>query len=160
METIVFTPIGVIHSPFADIEGMPIQPSGAAAVDGTVTVFPAFREGLRDLEGFSHIMLFYHFHAARGYQLQVVPFLDTTSRGVFATRAPRRPNAIGFSIVRLRRIRDGELHVSRVDILDGTPLLDIKPYVPAFDAHPDADAGWLREAQHQSAGRRSDERFR
>lgn len=159
MADIVYEPIGVIHTPFADPEGMPIQPAGAGGVSGTVTVFPEYRDGLKDLDGFSHIILLYHFHRSRGFRLSVVPFLDTTPRGVFATRAPRRPNAIGLSIVGLTGIDGGDLHVANMDIVDGTPLLDIKPYVPGFDAQSDVRCGWLEQAQGDTASRRSDDRF-
>ncbi|MFH1981553.1 MAG: tRNA (N6-threonylcarbamoyladenosine(37)-N6)-methyltransferase TrmO [Pseudomonadota bacterium] len=159
MAAIVYEPIGVIHSPFADLEGMPIQPAGAAGAYGTVTVFSEYREGLTDLDGFSHIILLYHFHRSQGFRLDVLPFLDTVPRGLFATRAPRRPNPIGLSIVRLLSIEGADIHVANVDILDGTPLLDIKPYVPAFDAQSDVRSGWLETAQGETARRRSDDRF-
>ncbi|HUX23742.1 MAG TPA: tRNA (N6-threonylcarbamoyladenosine(37)-N6)-methyltransferase TrmO, partial [Burkholderiales bacterium] len=136
-------PIGTIHTPFTKSEGMPIQPAGAAGVQGTVEVFQDFQAGLKDLDGFSHIILLYVFHRSEGFNLEVVPFMDTKPHGVFATRAPRRPNPIGLSIVELDRIEDGLLHVRNVDILDGTPLLDIKPYVPEFDSHASVRTGWL-----------------
>ena len=160
MAAIVYEPIGVIQTPFKDPAGMPIQPAGAEGVTGTVTVFPEFVAGLKDLSGFSHLILIYHFHRSKGFSHNVVPFLDTTPRGVFATRAPRRPNAIGLSIVRLLSVSGGELAVANVDILDDTPLLDIKPYVPAFDAQRDVRSGWLETAQGDTARRRSDGRFK
>ena len=131
---IALKPIGVIHSPFKDLDGMPIQPAGASGVKGSVEVFEEYRAGLKDLDGFSHIVLLHLFHRSPGFSLQVVHYLDTEMRGVFATRAPRRPNAIGLSVVQLDMIKDGTLQIQNVDILDGTPLLDIKPYVPEFDA--------------------------
>ena len=158
--TIKFEPIGIIYTPFTDLEGMPIQPAGAAGVKGTVEVFEAYRAGLKDLDGFSHIILLYHFHRIRGFKLQVVPFMDTQSRGLFATRAPRRPNPIGLSVVQLDRIEAGVLHIRNVDVLDGTPLLDIKPYVPAFDHQTDTRTGWLEQAGSTVSQRRSDERFK
>ncbi len=135
-------PIGVIHSPFNDKGQTPIQPSRSDAV-GTVEVLPEYVEGLKDLDGFSHIMLFYVFHKSSGYSLTVTPFLDTQPRGLFATRYPARPNPIGFSIVHLLKIEGNLIEVDGIDVLDGTPLLDIKPYVPEFDVRANARAGWL-----------------
>jgi tRNA-Thr(GGU) m(6)t(6)A37 methyltransferase TsaA len=157
---IEFQPIGVIHSPFTDPAGMPIQPSGAAGVKGTVEVFEEFSPGLEDLDGFSHVILLYHFHRSAGFGLSVVPFLDSTPRGLFATRASRRPNAIGLSVVQLDRIEAGVLHVQNVDILDGTPLLDIKPYVPDFDAPSQVRTGWLERLGRTASEKRSDSRFK
>jgi len=157
---IEFNPIGVIHSPFSDPQGMPIQPAGAEGVTGTVEVFEEFRSGLKDLDGFSHVILLYHFHRSRGFRLHVVPFMDSRERGVFATRAPKRPNAIGLSVVRLNRIEDRILHVENLDVLDGTPLLDIKPYVPEFDAQDEARTGWLETARKTVSEKKSDDRFK
>jgi tRNA-Thr(GGU) m(6)t(6)A37 methyltransferase TsaA len=156
---IEYRPIGVIHSPFAELEGMPIQPAGASGTQGTVELFPEYREGLKDLEGFSHIILLYHFHRSQGFDLQVIPFLDCKPRGLFATRAPRRPNPIGLSVVKLLDIRGGTLQIENIDILDGTPLLDIKPYVPEFDGPTAARTGWLEEAGKTVAQTKSDTRF-
>lgn len=157
---IMYQPIGTIHSPFKDIQGMPIQPTGAANVQGTIELLPELVEGLKDLEGFSHIILLYHFHQAEGARLVVTPFMDSSPHGVFATRAPKRPNPIGLSVVRLVSIEGNILHIENVDILDGTPLLDIKPYVPEFDEHPAERIGWLREAKGLVQSKRSDDRFR
>jgi len=157
---IVFQPIGVIHSPFTEPKGMPIQAAGAAGISGTAEVFEEFHPGLKDLEGFSHIILLYHFHRSQGYSLQIVPFMDSQVRGLFATRAPKRPNPIGLSVVRLHRIEGGVLHIENVDVLDGTPLLDIKPYVPEFDAQAEVRAGWLEEARRNVSDWKSDERFK
>ena len=157
---ITYRPIGIIHSPFTDIAGMPIQPRGAASVPGTVEVGPEFAAGLQDLEGFSHVILLYHFHRVQEARLTVTPFLDAQPRGVFATRAPQRPNPIGLSIVKLLGIEGNILHIENVDILDGTPLLDIKPYVPEFDQHPAERIGWLEQARGRVQGQRSDDRFR
>lgn len=156
---IEFTPIGIIHSPFKEPGNMPIQPTGADDVVGTVEVFEQFRVGLDDLDGFSHIILLYHFHRSHSFKLRVVPFLDTASHGVFATRAPARPNMIGLSIVQLTKINNGILTIDNVDILDGTPLLDIKPYVPAFDSRQTAKTGWLERTNSSSVSRKSDDRF-
>ena len=154
-----FQSIGIIHSPFKDIKGMPIQPPGAAGIRGTVELLPEFAEGLKDLDGFSHIILIYHFHQVRESNLTVVPFLDPKPHGVFATRAPKRPNPIGLSVVRLLSIDRNTLHIENVDILDGTPLLDIKPYVPEFDDHPAARVGWLEHSKGAVQNTRSDDRF-
>ena len=157
---IIYHPIGVVHSPFQDIQGMPIQPTGAAGVRGTVEILPELAEGLRDLEGFSHIILLYHFHRVRDVKLVVTPFMDSQPRGLFSTRAPKRPNPIGLSVVKLLRVEGHVLHVENVDILDGTPVLDIKPYVPDFDQHPVDRVGWLEGAKGRVRGKRSDDRFR
>jgi tRNA-Thr(GGU) m(6)t(6)A37 methyltransferase TsaA len=154
-----FKTIGIIHTPFTKTEGMPIQPAGAAGAQGAVTLFPEYRAGLKDLDGFSHIILIYQFHASVGFSLEVVPFMDREPHGVFATRAPRRPNPIGLSVVQLDRIEDGVVHVRHVDMLDGTPLLDIKPYVPEFDHPSDVRTGWLDRARHTVSGHRADSRF-
>jgi tRNA-Thr(GGU) m(6)t(6)A37 methyltransferase TsaA len=155
----VFTPIGTIRSAFTDVAGMPIQPSGARGVQGTVEIFDQYAEGLCDLDGFSRIILIYAFHRCTSCQLTVTPFLDTTPRGIFATRAPCRPNPIGFSVVRLIGVQGRTLIIEDVDVLDGTPLLDIKPYVPAFDAYPNASCGWLEKSAQGAESFRSDKRF-
>ena len=157
--TITYTPIGTIHTPFTDLEGMPIQPSGARDVPGTVILEPHYMAGLRDLEGFSHIILLYHFHRSSGYRLTVTPFLDTVERGLFATRAPRRPNPIGLSIVRLTGIDGATLKVNDVDMVDGTPLLDIKPWVPRFDTRDNVRSGWLEKVQDRARQVSADRRF-
>jgi tRNA-Thr(GGU) m(6)t(6)A37 methyltransferase TsaA len=138
---------------------MPIQPSGARDVQGTVEIFDQYAEGLCDLDGFSRIILIYAFHRCTSCQLTVTPFLDTTPRGIFATRAPCRPNPIGFSVVRLIGVQGKTLIIEDVDVLDGTPLLDIKPYVPAFDAYPNASCGWLEKSAQGAESFRSDKRF-
>ncbi|KYK35957.1 MAG: tRNA (N6-threonylcarbamoyladenosine(37)-N6)-methyltransferase TrmO [Theionarchaea archaeon] len=160
MEEIIYTPIGVIHSPFADITGMPIQPAGAQGVLGTVDIEPEYCDGLKDLEGFSHIILVYHFHLAKGYSLQVKPFLDDSVHGVFATRAPKRPNPLGISVVKLQKVETCTLHIEDVDVIDGTPLLDIKPYVPEFDVRTVEQTGWLTKRAHNAYKARADNRFR
>lgn len=157
---IEMNPIGIIHTPFREAKGMPVQPAGAVGVKGTVEVFEEFRAGLKDLDGFSHIILLYIFHRSEGFELEVVPFLDTQPRGLFATRTPKRPNPIGLSTVRLEKIENGNLHVQNVDMLDGTPLLDIKPYVPEFDSHAQVRTGWVEQARKTVDSRKSDSRFR
>ena len=143
----IMNPIGVIHSPFIDKSQTPIQPTRSQAV-GQVEVFPEFADGLQDLEGFSHIILLYIFHQSNGYTLQVKPFLDDQLHGLFATRYPCRPNPIGLSVVQLLTRRENILDIEGVDVLDGTPLLDIKPYVPDFDMRIDTHTGWY-ETQKQ-----------
>ncbi len=156
---IEYHPIGIIRSPFEQVEGMPIQPAGASSIQGRVEVFPEYGEGLKDLDGFSHIFLLYHFHRVDGSELIVTPFMDSHPRGLFSTRAPRRPNPIGLSVVKLLRIAGTVLHVENVDILDGTPLLDIKPYVPQFDQYPADRIGWLKGTGNKVREKRSDRRF-
>jgi tRNA-Thr(GGU) m(6)t(6)A37 methyltransferase TsaA len=156
---ICYHPIGTIHSPFARLEGMPIQPAGAAGVRGRVEILPEYAPGLSDLEGFSHVILLYHFHHAGPAQLTVVPFMDTRPRGLFSTRAPRRPNPIGLSVVRLLAVEGTTLHVEGIDVLDGTPLLDLKPYVPHFDQPEGVRTGWLAATGDEVRSRRADDRF-
>ncbi len=141
MGPVMMYPIGIIHSPFKEETGTPIQASRSQAV-GTVEVDRAFEDGLQDIEGFSHLVLFYTFDRLHGYALRVKPFLDDKEHGVFATRYPARPNSLGFSIVRLLGVRGNVLTVEGLDILDGTPLLDIKPYMPEFDQREDVRCGW------------------
>jgi len=157
--SILYRPIGVLHTPFHEPAGMPIQPSGAGGVCGTAELYPEFVAGLQDLAGFSHIILLYHFHRAPAPKLTVTPFLDTETRGIFATRAPARPNPIGLSIVRLLRCEGATLILENMDMLDGTPLLDIKPYVPAFDGFTAERIGWLEAGEGRVAQCRADERF-
>ena len=157
--TMTIEPIGTIHTPFKDLEGMPIQPSGAKDVPGTIVLDPKFEQGLDDLEGFSHIILLYQFHQSKGYTLKVTPFLDKTQRGLFSTRAPRRPNPIGMSVVRLMKRDQNRLLIKDIDILDGTPLIDIKPYVPQFDKKDVTASGWLEKSQKKVSSTKSDDRF-
>ena len=159
MDNVLLEPIGVIHTPFKEPAGMPIQPAGAIGVKGTVEVFPEFSDGLKDIEGFSHIILIFHFNRSKGFKLQVSPFLEDEVHGVFAIRAPKRPNPIGLSIVKLTRREDNILYIDNPDMIDGTPLLDIKPYIPDFDAYPDAIAGWQEEHRGKVNKKRSDSRF-
>lgn len=152
--------IGTIRSPFRERKGMPIQPVGARGIRGTVEVLPEFEKGLQDLEGFSHIYLLYWFHLSEGFDLTVKPFMDSEYHGVFATRAPRRPNQIGLSVVRLVAVKGNKLTVEDIDILDGTPLLDIKPFVPEFDIFGrQFRAGWLEKQAVSPENVKADERF-
>lgn len=157
---IIYQPIGIIHTPFAERSGTPIQPAAAAGAVGRIELADCYRAGLKDLDGFSHLILLYHFHRSSGYELEVTPFLDTQPRGLFSTRAPKRPNAIGLSVVRLTAILDGVLEIAEVDMLDGTPLLDIKPYVPQLNPAAVERIGWFSGAVGDLQGHTADERFR
>ena len=158
-QKIWFEPIGIIHTPFAEPTGMPIQPAGGREITGTVEIYPEFADGLMDIEGFSRIMLIYHFHRSRTCRLQLVPFLDTRPHGVFSTRAPNRPNPIGISIVSLMGREGTCLQISGVDMLDETPLLDIKPYLPECDAFCSERTGWFPSEGAHFTTTRSDDRF-
>lgn len=149
-----FVQIGVIRTPFDDPSRAPIQPVYAKGVAGRVDVLPDFADGLDDVEGFSHIHLVYVFHRSTETRLRVKPYLQDVQRGVFATRAPVRPNPIGLSLVRLVRREGCVVHVEDVDMLDGSPVLDIKPYVPRFDVRADARAGWQETVDDVTAERR------
>jgi tRNA-Thr(GGU) m(6)t(6)A37 methyltransferase TsaA len=159
MEPVTFTPVGVVHSPHKALYGMPVQPPSAAGIAGEIEIFPEFAEGLLDIEGFSRIMVFYHLHRSAGPLLSAIPFLDTVPHGVFASRIPRRPNPLGFSVVRLLSRDRNILKIADVDILDGTPVLDIKPYVPEFDSYPNESSGWFAGKLDDMSSKRSDDRF-
>jgi tRNA-Thr(GGU) m(6)t(6)A37 methyltransferase TsaA len=160
MNAVTYHPIGVIHTPFKRPENMPVQPASAAGIEGRVDVLPRYLPGLEDLEGFSHVVLLYHLHLSEGYRLRVKPFLDDRPRGLFATRAPRRPNPLGLSVVRLLAVDGFRLRIGNVDMVDGTPLLDIKPYVPDFDPKEEVRVGWLAPHRDRIREGRSDRRFR
>lgn len=149
--SIVFRSIGVIRTPHRNPSETPIQPVFAKGVPGAVELDPEFQTALKDLKGFSHIHLLYHFHRSEAIRLHVAPYLDSQVRGLFATRAPHRPNKIGLSLVRLLRIRDNVLHIEDADMLDGTPLLDIKPYIQRFDSRSDARSGWQEAVPDETA---------
>jgi tRNA-Thr(GGU) m(6)t(6)A37 methyltransferase TsaA len=151
MKTVEYTPIGTVHSPFKHPEETPIQPRLAGGAKGRVVVAPQYREALIDLERFSHIILLYHFHMATARLLRVKPFHDDAFHGVLATRTVERPNPIGISVVRLEAIVDTTLHVVNVDIVDGTPLLDIKPFIPTMDSQYGANLGWLADRYNLTA---------
>ena len=142
-------PIGIIHSSLTEAKGSPIQPVFARNSEGVVEVYEPYRQGLKDIEGFERIWLIYMFHKAAKCRLLVTPYLDTTERGLFATRAPCRPNPIGMSSVHLQRVENGRIYITEVDILDGTPLLDIKPYVPRFDSFNVERSGWLDQVSER-----------
>ncbi len=155
-----YHPIGTIHSPFQSIEGMPIQTEGAKGVQGTIEVETEYVTALQDLEGFSHIILLYHFHQVTKVDMVVTPFLDNQPHGILSTRAPSRPNPIGHSVVRLISRDENILYIEDLDMLDKTPLLDIKPYVPKFDNHKVERIGWLEVNQNKAEVTRADGRFK
>jgi tRNA-Thr(GGU) m(6)t(6)A37 methyltransferase TsaA len=160
MHEITLYPIGVIHSPHTVAEQTPIQPPFATGITGTAEIEPAYEQGLADLDGFSHIWLIYWLDRARTPRLTVKPYLEDVPHGVFATRAPCRPNPIGLSLVRLVRRAGCTLHLEDVDILDGTPLLDIKPYVGRFDTRAGASSGWLDQIDEATARQRGRRDYR
>ena len=159
MNAIEYELIGIIHSPFKEPKGTPIQPAGSKGINGIVEIFPEYTEGLKDIEGFSHIILLYHFHLSKGATLIAKPYMDSETHGVFAMRGPSRPNPIGISVVRLVKVEGNTLQVQDLDIVDGTPLLDIKPYVPEFDVREVAKIGWLEKRVHKLSASRDDGRF-
>jgi len=156
---VTYKPIGVIHTSFNSLDEMPIQPTSDASGPGVVEVFPEYVDALRDLDGFSHIYLLYCFHKVRQSQLIVTPFLDSQPHGIFATRAPARPNPLGLSLVKLIRIDRDQVYVEGMDVLNETPLLDIKPYVPEFESVQDIRIGWLEQVRDKIRNQRSDDRF-
>jgi tRNA-Thr(GGU) m(6)t(6)A37 methyltransferase TsaA len=158
--SVIYQPIGVIHTPFTDIRGMPFQSIVANGVEGRIDLSPDLEDGLRDLEGFSHLTLLYHLHRTSTTRLTVVAFLDDRPHGIFATRSPVRPNPIGLTTVRLLRVSGPRLYVEGVDMVDGTPLLDIKPYIPAFDDRSGARVGWFARHLDRMATARKDGKFR
>lgn len=159
-EMINFQPIGIIHSPHKELSKIPIQPVFCKGIEGKVVVDDQYIEGLKDLEGFSHIYLFFYFNESQKTCLQVKPYLSDDKRGIFATRAPHRPNKLGMSLVRLLRIEDNILYVGDVDILDGTPLLDIKPYIRRFDSAEDSKSGWQDDIHDDTAAARGLRNFK
>ena len=159
MQTIRVEPIGVIRTPFTSLEDMPIQPGGGRDVQGELVIEPQYREGLADLDGFSHLYLIYLFHQAADIKMRVVPFLDDKPRGVFATRAPVRPNHLGLSVVELIEVSGCRVQVRNIDMLDNTPLLDIKPYIALFDGVAESRSGWMGAEKEVVEAKRSDDRF-
>ncbi len=151
MDKISFSPIGIIHTPYTEQDNTPIQGCFATASEGTVEIFPEFAAGLRNIEGFSHLFLIYHFHRADGFNLIAKPFLDKDEKGIFAIRYFARPNAIGLSVVRLLEVEGNRLRIGEVDMLDGTPLLDIKPYVAQFDVRQNTACGWYKTASEAAS---------
>ncbi|RJP26681.1 MAG: tRNA (N6-threonylcarbamoyladenosine(37)-N6)-methyltransferase TrmO [Actinobacteria bacterium] len=159
VKEIKLRPIGTIHTPFKENLGTPIQPEGGRDVEAMVEVLPEFTRGLEDLGGFSHIILLYLFHQCQATKLTVTPFLDDVERGVFSTRAPVRPNHIGVSVVRLDRIEGNVLYIRDIDIVDGTPLLDIKPHIPRIDCPGATRIGWLQGMDDRIGQKRDDGHF-
>ena len=156
---ITLSPIGRLETPFNDIADMPIQPSVLADTRGKAVLDEKFVPGLKDLDGFSHIILLFLLHKISGYQLEVVPFMDTLPHGIFATRSPKRPNRIGMSIVRVESVEGNIVHFKGVDMLNGSPLLDIKPYYSYFDQQTQVRNGWLEGKTLRPENLRSDKRF-
>ncbi len=159
LNTLTYKPIGIVHSPFKEPKNVPIQATASKGIIGSLEIFPEYIEGLKDLEGFSHIILLYHFHMTKGCPLVVKPFLDDTLHGIFATRSPARPNPVGISIVQLTRIENNTLYVQDIDIINGTPLLDIKPFVPKFDCRKTSKIGWFKGKINKLATTKDDGRF-
>jgi tRNA-Thr(GGU) m(6)t(6)A37 methyltransferase TsaA len=159
MENYQYKPIGIIHSKYKKKKGVPIQGTLSKSSKGRIKIFPEFKDGLKDLDGFSHIFLIYQFHLSKGYSLLIKPFLEDKEHGLFATRAPRRPNPIGISIVKLKKIKDNKLYIDEVDIIDGTPLLDIKPFIPDFDSRKNITVGWIEGKLKHKDKYISDNRF-
>jgi len=157
---IEFTPIGIIHTPFKTIENIPIQPAAGKTIEGWIEIFDEYTEGLSDLDGFSHIYLLFHLHRSKNYSLKLIPFLDTVKRGVFSTRSPARPNPLGLSIVEIVSIHDNIINIKGIDILDGSPLIDIKPYVPDFEVTKNIKKGWFEGKEKIIPGKLSDDRFK
>ncbi|KZX15399.1 tRNA (N6-threonylcarbamoyladenosine(37)-N6)-methyltransferase TrmO [Methanobrevibacter filiformis] len=162
MTNIEFKTIGIIETPFNEIEGMPIQPNGANGVKGKIYLNKEFKEGLKDIESFSHLTLTYFLHEIKDYSLLVKPFLDDNTHGIFATRSPKRPNPIGISVVRLNSVKDNVLIISNVDMLNKTPLLDIKPYVPQLyeETCENLKIGWFEKKHKNAKHKKSDDRFK
>ena len=153
-----FAPIGIIHSPYKKPEGVPIQPVFTDEITAEIEIYPEFQQGLQDLDGFSHIILLYFFHKSQDYRLLCRPFLDNKERGLFSTRAPKRPNSIGLSIVELLKIEKNRITIGSPDMIDGTPLLDIKPYIDVFDVKKKVKNGWYDTAANR-AQTTADDRF-
>jgi len=157
-----FKQIGTVNSPFCELVNMPVQPKGAKNTYATIEIKEEFCEGLKDLDGFSHVYLIYYFHKVKEPKLSVIPFNDTTHtpRGVFSTRTPMHPNSIGLSVVELVKVEDNIVTIKGVDILDKTPLLDIKPYIENFDkVEGKVKSGWMKASLEEVNNKRSDDRF-
>lgn len=160
IETIQIKPIGIIHTPHKESNNIPIQPIAAKGIEGYIELLPEYSSGLKDIEGFSHITLIYHFHKIQGFELQVIPFMDTIKHGIFACKSPKRSNAIGISTVRLISAKANVLNIEELDMLDGTPLIDIKPFYPKYDNRTNVKAGWLdKKGEIPESTMFSDERF-
>lgn len=157
---ITFKSIGIIHTPFETPRGIPIQGALRPDIKAEVEIFSAFQPGLKDVEGFSHLILLYYFHQVKGFSLQTKPFLDTIPRGVFSIRGPRRPNPIGMTIVKNLGVKENIIKIAGVDMVNGTPLLDIKPYFPGIDSHPHVKTGWMKDKMKKKGNHtKADNRF-
>lgn len=154
--------IGNIHTEFKDVEGMPIQPTGAKGVKGKIIIDEKYVDGLKDLQYFSHINILYLLHKIEGYLLEVKPFMDNDTHGIFATRSPKRPNRIGSSVVKIDKIKGNTIYISNIDVLNNTPLLDIKPYVPQLyeDTIDELKIGWFENNHNKAKSQKSDDRFK
>lgn len=159
MEAVTFQPIGIVHTPFRTPTGTPINPKGGCGVKGEVEIFPEYAAGLQDIGGFSHLFLIFVLHKVTERKLVGLPFLDNTPHGVFAMRTPTRPNPIGLSLVKLVGVNDNRLAIEDLDIVDGSPLLDIKPYVPDFDSATNCRLGWLTNNVSRAPQTRDDGRY-
>ena len=157
--SVVYEPVGYFRSPFSDVKGMPIQPVGGLEIEGIIEILPQFQKGLLDLEGFSHVIVLSHLHQIKGYDLVVKPFLDNVDHGIFATRSPKRPNPIGLSVMRLKSVSQTSIIVAGIDVLDGTPVLDVKPYVADFDQCDASRFGWFEGKSSNATHHLSDDRF-
>ncbi len=159
MNEITYSPIGKVHSDYTSKDGMPIQSAFADGSKGTVEIKKEYTDALLGLDEFSHIYLIYHFHLMKSNKLVTKPFMRDLDLGVFAIRSPVRPNGIGLSVVRLEKIEDNILYINDVDIMDGTPLLDIKPYISRFDIRTDVKNGWIEGRTENKKKQVSDKRF-
>ena len=145
MSLITINPIGIIHSPYKKADGIPIQGKFKADVEAFAELEEKYIPGLKDLEGFSHAILIYHFHNETEEKISTQPYLEKEEHGIFAVRSPHRPNRIGFSIVKISRIQENKLYFTEVDVFDQTPLIDIKPYVEFFDKRENVKSGWVEK---------------
>ena len=143
MDQITVQPIGIIHSPYKETKGIPIQGTFDDKIEAWIELRHGYAGGLKDLDGFSHAILIYHFHRSHREEIEARPFLEQEKHGIFAIRSPHRPNHIGLSVVKIKSIQDDRMYFTEVDVLDGTPLLDIKPYVKYFDSRDNVISGWL-----------------
>jgi tRNA (adenine37-N6)-methyltransferase len=159
MDKIIYSPIGLIHSPYKTLENIPVQNSGSKNMMAEIEIFPQFIDGLKDIDGFSHLILLYHFHQVHHFQLLVKPFLDDEEHGIFATRAPIRPNPVGLTVVKLLEIRDSGFIFEGPDMIDKTPLIDIKPFIHMVDEVRQVKSGWLENKIHLFETKKSDNRF-
>ena len=155
---ITVEPIAYARTDYKNLENMPIQPKGCSN-PAQIEVLPEFAEGLKDLDGFSHIYLLTYFDKCKNTKLTLIPFMDTVEHGVFATRSPARPNHIGLSIVKIESVKDNIITVTGIDLLDGTPIIDIKPYIENFDHPENPRSGWMTKTLDEVKEKRSDDRF-